>query len=87
MREYKRISLQDREEISRDLAAGISSSGIGRKLGRHRSTITREIEKNSLDKLDYRAIDAQQNAQAEAKTHGHERKLVLNGAVPFTIVP
>ncbi len=86
MREYQRLSLQDREEISRNIAAGIGIRAIDRKLGRHCSTITREIKRNSLAKLDYRAIDAQQKAQAGAETHGHERKLVANKKLERIVV-
>jgi len=71
MRQYKRLSLTDREEISRYLASGMSCRTIGLKLDRQGSTITREIKRNSLDKLDYRAVDAQKNAQEKSKTHGH----------------
>jgi IS30 family transposase len=86
MSEYKRLSMKDREEISRGLASRMSSSKIGLKLGRKCSTITREIRRNSLNKLDYRAIDAQQKAQAAAKTHGHERKLVSNKKLERMVV-
>ena len=51
IRPYKRIrpsqnlTLEDREEISRGLAAGHNIRSISRFLGRHASTISREIKK------------------------------------------
>ena len=40
------LSLSDREEISRGLAAGDSYRQIGRQLGRPASTISREVGQN-----------------------------------------
>ena len=40
------LSLAEREEISRGLAAGHSYRGIGRRLGRPASTISPEVAKN-----------------------------------------
>lgn len=45
---YVHLTLIERELIARDAAAGRSASQIGRRLGRHRSTITRELQRNSL---------------------------------------
>lgn len=45
MNRYKRLSLEEREEISRMLAMRCSLRSIARTLGRHPSTISREVKK------------------------------------------
>lgn len=55
------LSLAEREEISRGLAADKSIRTIARQLGRAPSTISREIAKNKGPKR-YRAIDAHDRA-------------------------
>src|SRR4029453_8861756 len=49
------LTLADREEISRGLAAGESFVGIGRRLGRATSTISREVAANK-GRRRYRAV-------------------------------
>jgi IS30 family transposase len=46
-RRYAQLDLNERIEIYRLHAAGKSCAGIARELGRHRSTITRELERNA----------------------------------------
>lgn len=59
---YKRITNNEREEISRFLAIGKSITEIANELGRHRTTIFREIDRNS-GKSGYRAVSASRRAQ------------------------
>src|SRR5262245_11668719 len=40
------LSLAEREEISRSLCAGVARACIARRLGRSRSTVSREINRN-----------------------------------------
>ncbi len=47
---YDQLDLDDRIEISRLHADGISRSAIGRMMGRSASTIGRELRRNSLPK-------------------------------------
>jgi transposase, IS30 family len=61
------LSLSEREEISRGLAAGDSQAGIARRLGRDKSTISREIDRNSGPGGSYRAVAAQVTAEARAR--------------------
>ena len=56
-----RLSLAEREEISRGLAAGVSVRAIARSLGRAPSTVCREIAANG-GPLRYRACDADKRA-------------------------
>jgi len=52
-----RVSIHEREEISRGLKAGESYAEIGRCIGRHRSTVLREVELNG-GRRHYRALAA-----------------------------
>jgi len=45
---YTRLSEWEREEISLELAQGVSCAGIARKLGRVTSTVTREVARNRV---------------------------------------
>jgi IS30 family transposase len=56
-----RLSLQEREEISRDLAAGDSIRAIAANLGRSPSTVCREVNANGGPKK-YRALVADRAA-------------------------
>lgn len=60
------LTLVEREEISRGLAAGESYRAIGRRLGRPASTISREVAKNKGPRR-YRAIDADDRAWRRAR--------------------
>jgi IS30 family transposase len=60
------LSLAEREEISRGLAAGESLRAIGRRLGRPASTISREVAANR-GRHRYRAVDAEDRAWRRAK--------------------
>jgi IS30 family transposase len=59
------LSLAEREEISRGLAAGRSQAEIARELGRDRSTIKREIDRNHVVR-ERRGAHARGNAPAPA---------------------
>lgn len=52
-RSYKRLSLKEREEISRSLAQGLSFRSIAGLLERDVSTISREINRASMNKYTY----------------------------------
>lgn len=66
MKNYKRLSEEEREEISRMLAQGCSFRGIAKQLNRYPSTITREISKGCCNKYTYRAIKAENRARRNA---------------------
>ena len=61
-----RLSLREREEISRGLAAGESRRSIARRLGRSPSTIVREVARNG-DVRRYRACAADRAALGRAR--------------------
>lgn len=48
-RTYSQIDMDERRRIARWRAAGLSVTVIAEKLGRHRSTIFRELSRNAFD--------------------------------------
>src|SRR3989338_2558711 len=75
MRWYTRLSLAEREEISRELAAGSRLRAIARRLGRAPSTIGRELHRAERTRSTYRATRGQHVARRSAQ---RPRKLVTN---------
>jgi IS30 family transposase len=65
-RSDRHLGWQEREEISRGLAAGRSMRALARQLGRSPSTISREIERNG-GRQGYRAAAAHQRAWSQAE--------------------
>lgn len=63
---YKRLSLKEREEISRLLASRWKPAWIAKKLNRRRSTIGREISGGGCNKYTYRAVKADNRAKRKA---------------------
>jgi IS30 family transposase len=62
----RRLSFAERERISRGIAAGESDSEIARALGRHRSTVGREIGRGG-GRWAYRALAAERGAQRRSR--------------------
>jgi IS30 family transposase len=62
MNKYKRLSANEREEISRLLAQKCSFQSIAKSLNRFTSTISREVSSGSCNKYTYRASKAQARA-------------------------
>lgn len=67
---YQRLSLEEREEISKGIWAEESFTDIAAHLGREVSTISREINKNTKYKRCYRAI----RSNIKAKEMCHRQK-------------
>jgi IS30 family transposase len=65
-RSVRQLSLVEREEISRGVAAGESLRVIGRRLGRSPSTISRELARNG-GRRRYRAYRADRAAWHRAR--------------------
>jgi IS30 family transposase len=61
-----RLSLQDREEISRGLVAGESLREIARRLGRAPSSVSREVRRGG-GRARYRAVKAHHGAYERAR--------------------
>ena len=62
----RRLSFEERERISRGIAAGESDSEIARVLGRHRSTVGREIRAGCGQRRGYRALAAERKSRERA---------------------
>lgn len=73
----KRLTNDEREEISRQLASGKSMTEIGRFLSRDTSTISREIKRNS-GKTGYRALSASKRARAAASSRKKGKRKIAN---------
>lgn len=72
--QYRRLSTAEREEISRGLAQRESLSAMADRMGRKTSTISREVNRNSV-KSGYRAFSADNRAKelASSRKHGKSR--------------
>ena len=66
MKNYKRLSPDEREEISRMLAQNCSLNDIAKSLSRCTSTISREVHLGSCNKYTYRAGKAQRRSARNA---------------------
>ena len=78
MNNYQRLSLDEREEISRMLAQGCSLNSIAKSLGRYASTISREVAGGSCNKYTYRAGKAQRRADRNASKRKQDKRLLDN---------
>ena len=66
-KQYDQVDLDDRIEISRLHADGISRRAIGRMMGRSPSTISRELRRNSLPKAGYKPGSADRIALSRCR--------------------
>jgi len=77
MVQYRRLSLIEREELSRMVAAGSSLRAIGEALSRAPSTVSRELVRQHASPVTYRAAPAHQRAQRWAHHPRKPRKLAV----------
>lgn len=77
MERYRRLSLMEREELSRRLAAGQSLRATAQAMQRAPSTLSRELARHRTTPLTYRAVAAQQRAQRWAHHPRKPRKLAV----------
>ncbi len=72
---YTRLTQEDREMISRGLASGWKLKTIAAIIGRHASTVTREVRANCSYRRCYRALRAQERAVQIRHRQKQQRKL------------
>lgn len=78
MNKYIRLTMADREEISRGLAAGWTFSHIAHNINRPVSTVSREVKANCKFKRCYRAARADQKAKDVRHRQKQLKKLESN---------
>lgn len=74
---YWRLSDSEREEISRGIEAGRTFANIAQALGRHASTISREVRRNS-GKSGYRAFSAARRGTRAAASRRKGKSVLAN---------
>jgi IS30 family transposase len=77
MGRYRRLTLMEREELSRRLAAGHSLRATAAVLHRAPSTLSRELTRQRASPVTYRAVPAHQRAQRRAHQPRKPRKLAV----------
>lgn len=77
MARYRRLSLMEREELSRMLAAGYSLRATGQALNRAPSTLSRELARHHTSPVTYRAVRAHHRAQRWAHQPRKPRTLAV----------
>lgn len=77
MARYQRLTLMEREELSRMLAAGYSLRATAQALQRAPSTVSRELARHHASPVSYRAVPAHHRAQRRAHQCRKLRKLAV----------
>ncbi|MDY6787963.1 MAG: helix-turn-helix domain-containing protein [candidate division WOR-3 bacterium] len=73
-RKYKRLTMKEREDISRLLSQGYSQNEIAGRLNRHKSTISREIAGRGFTTKSYRANLAHKRSKKQASSRKKGKK-------------
>jgi len=86
-KQYTRLTLEEREEISRGQACGETITSIATRIGRNKSTVSRELKRYTSKKKGYRASAAQYRAnwQATCRRRG-KLKLLANKALEQYVI-
>jgi IS30 family transposase len=81
-KQYHRLTLAEREEISQRIWASETLSQIARNLGRNPSTVSRDVKKMVKKKRrSYSATKAQESANERNKQRGRKKMLETNHAL------
>ena len=79
------LTMAEREEVALGLILGLSHAEIGQRIGRDRTVVWREIDRNSNVDGSYRAVSAQQRANASAR-RPKPAKLAVPGPLRDAVV-
>ncbi|MBI2093490.1 MAG: IS30 family transposase [Candidatus Omnitrophica bacterium] len=85
MPRYHRLSLMEREELSRMIATGASLRTIARVLHRWPSSLSRELARHAPSRIAYRAVRAHARARRCARQPRHPRKLAASPRLRHTV--
>ena len=77
MARYQRLTLMEREELSRMLATGHRLRAVAQAIQRAPSTLSRELTRQRMSPVTYRAVPAHQRAQRWAHQPRKPRKLAV----------
>ena len=86
MAHYQRLSLMEREELSRQLAAGHSLRATAQAMQRAPSTLSRELARHRTTPVSYRAVAAHHRAQRGAHQPRKPRKLVVHARLRAAVL-
>ena len=86
MGRYQRLSLSEREELSRMLAAGYSLRATAQAMHRAPSTLSRELARHWTSPATYRAVPAHQRAQRWAHRPRKPRKLAVHPRLRIAVL-
>ena len=86
MAHYQRLSLMEREELSRMLATGASLRAAAQALQRAPSTLSRELTRHRTSPLTYRAVPAHQRAQRWAHQPRKPRTLAVHARLRAAVL-
>jgi len=77
-RRYYRLTLPEREHLSRLLGTGASTRALARRLGRAPSSVSRELRRLGPSRASYWAFDAQTHAHAQSWSRSPRPRLDRN---------
>jgi len=86
MTKYQRLTLTEREELSRYLMMDLSYRQLANMLNRSPSTLYREIHRRGWARSSYRAVPAHQQARQRARIARKPRKLAINRRLQRIVV-
>lgn len=85
MKKYKHLTIYERETLSQLLLRGGSLDNIAKAMGRHKSTLSREISKGKLGRPGYRALTAQSFVEQTKHAAKRPKKISSNSLLESEI--
>lgn len=78
MKNYHHLTLADREEISRGLVNKESLTNIAQRIGKDKSAVSYEVNRDGMTKETYRAHKAHWSSQKQREQQGRKSKIAGN---------